>query len=248
MRRRTRSRTPSSWRGSRSRRLREADRFEAWFDRILVNGCRDRLRRRKIVRFIPMDAGIDPAGRDPFADVHRARRAARRSHPPEPGRADRRRPALLGRPPARRDRRAPRVAARDGEVETPSSSWEAPRRAGAGRSGGRSMSDDLERRLGEAFHRGSLPPAPPSLVAGLQRVADTPVSAPTGEASDDRGSGFSRRRSSSSPRERSRSWAARRSGLPRRPCRPPHLRRHPRPRRPWPAASSSDSSRSRSPA
>ena len=39
------------------------------------------------------------------------------------------------------------------------------------------MSDDLERRLGEAFHRGSLPPAPPSLVAGLQRVADAPVSA-----------------------------------------------------------------------
>jgi RNA polymerase sigma factor (sigma-70 family) len=46
--------------------LRETDRFDAWFDRILVNGCRDRLRRRKVVRFIPMDAGIDPAGRDPF--------------------------------------------------------------------------------------------------------------------------------------------------------------------------------------
>ncbi len=48
--------------------LREADRFEAWFDRILVNGCRDRLRRRKIVRFVPIDVGIDPAGRDPFAE------------------------------------------------------------------------------------------------------------------------------------------------------------------------------------
>ena len=46
--------------------LREADRFGAWFDRILVNGCRDRLRRRNVVRFIPMDVGIDPAGRDPF--------------------------------------------------------------------------------------------------------------------------------------------------------------------------------------
>jgi RNA polymerase sigma-70 factor (ECF subfamily) len=46
--------------------LRETDKFGAWFDRILVNGCRDRLRRRNIVRFIPMDAGIDPAGRDPF--------------------------------------------------------------------------------------------------------------------------------------------------------------------------------------
>ena len=46
--------------------LRETDKFGAWFDRILVNGCRDRLRRRNVVRFIPMDAGIDPAGRDPF--------------------------------------------------------------------------------------------------------------------------------------------------------------------------------------
>ena len=46
--------------------LREIDKFGAWFDRILVNGCRDRLRRRNVVRFIPMDAGVDPAGRDPF--------------------------------------------------------------------------------------------------------------------------------------------------------------------------------------
>jgi RNA polymerase sigma factor (sigma-70 family) len=46
--------------------LREADRFGAWFDRILVNGCRDRLRRRNVVRFIPIDGGPEPAGRDPF--------------------------------------------------------------------------------------------------------------------------------------------------------------------------------------
>ena len=45
--------------------LRETDKFGAWFDRILVNRCRDRMRRRNVVRFIPMDAGIDPAGRDP---------------------------------------------------------------------------------------------------------------------------------------------------------------------------------------
>ncbi len=37
------------------------------------------------------------------------------------------------------------------------------------------MSDDLERRLGEAFHRGSLPPAPPSLLDALRRVPDAPV-------------------------------------------------------------------------
>lgn len=46
--------------------LRETDKFGAWFDRILVNRCRDRMRRRNVVRFIPMDAGIDPVGRDPF--------------------------------------------------------------------------------------------------------------------------------------------------------------------------------------
>ncbi len=39
--------------------LRDASGFEAWFDRILVNGCRDRLRRRKILRFIPIDATHD---------------------------------------------------------------------------------------------------------------------------------------------------------------------------------------------
>jgi RNA polymerase sigma factor (sigma-70 family) len=46
--------------------LREAERFGAWFDRILVNGCRDRLRRRNIVRFIPIDGEPEPLGRDPF--------------------------------------------------------------------------------------------------------------------------------------------------------------------------------------
>jgi RNA polymerase sigma-70 factor (ECF subfamily) len=46
--------------------LREADRFGSWFDRILVNGCRDRLRRRNVVRFIPIHGEPEPAGRDPF--------------------------------------------------------------------------------------------------------------------------------------------------------------------------------------
>ena len=50
-------------------RLREADRFAPWFDRILVNGCRDRLRRRGTVRFIAIDASIDPAGGDPFREL-----------------------------------------------------------------------------------------------------------------------------------------------------------------------------------
>lgn len=47
--------------------LREADRFGAWLDRIVVNGCRDRLRRRGTIRFIPLAVDIDPPDRDPFA-------------------------------------------------------------------------------------------------------------------------------------------------------------------------------------
>jgi RNA polymerase sigma factor (sigma-70 family) len=47
-------------------RLREPARFGAWFDRILVNNCRDRLRRKGMVRFVPIDAGLDRSGRDPF--------------------------------------------------------------------------------------------------------------------------------------------------------------------------------------
>ena len=46
--------------------LREPAKFAAWFDRIVVNNCRDRLRRRGVVRFIPMAADVDPAARDPF--------------------------------------------------------------------------------------------------------------------------------------------------------------------------------------
>jgi RNA polymerase sigma-70 factor, ECF subfamily len=47
-------------------KLRETEKFGAWFDRIVVNGCRDRLRRRNVVRFIPIDGQPEPAGRDPF--------------------------------------------------------------------------------------------------------------------------------------------------------------------------------------
>jgi len=37
--------------------LRDPARFDAWFQRILVNGCRDRLRRRARVRLLPVDGG-----------------------------------------------------------------------------------------------------------------------------------------------------------------------------------------------
>jgi RNA polymerase sigma-70 factor (ECF subfamily) len=51
-------------------RLRDPADFQAWFDRIVVNVCRDRLRRRSRVRFIPLDPTHDrPAAGDPFRTV-----------------------------------------------------------------------------------------------------------------------------------------------------------------------------------
>jgi len=51
-------------------RLREPDRFPAWFGRIVTNTCRDRMRRQKGARIVEID---DEAGgipdRDPFADA-----------------------------------------------------------------------------------------------------------------------------------------------------------------------------------
>ena len=46
--------------------LRDPNRFDAWFDRIVVNGCRDRLRRRRVVRFVPLGDDLDPPSSDPF--------------------------------------------------------------------------------------------------------------------------------------------------------------------------------------
>jgi RNA polymerase sigma-70 factor (ECF subfamily) len=55
------------WRSAKS--LRDPAKVDAWLDGILVNLCRDRLRRRRTITFIalPDDAGA-PA-RDPFAAV-----------------------------------------------------------------------------------------------------------------------------------------------------------------------------------
>jgi RNA polymerase sigma-70 factor (ECF subfamily) len=49
--------------------LRDRDRFDAWFGRIVVNCCRDRLRRRGRVRFIALDGGVEPASRDATAGI-----------------------------------------------------------------------------------------------------------------------------------------------------------------------------------
>lgn len=50
-------------------RLRDTDRFQAWFDRILVNTCRDRLRRRGRIRFVELDAQDSHRAPDAFRDV-----------------------------------------------------------------------------------------------------------------------------------------------------------------------------------
>ena len=39
--------------------LRDVARFDAWFGRILVNGCRDRLRRRRRVRLVDIGATLE---------------------------------------------------------------------------------------------------------------------------------------------------------------------------------------------
>jgi RNA polymerase sigma-70 factor (ECF subfamily) len=65
----------AAWRARRT--LRDTSRFEPWFDRILINQCRDQLRRRR--RAVPISApriGFDLAGPSPEtgtdADLDRA--------------------------------------------------------------------------------------------------------------------------------------------------------------------------------
>jgi RNA polymerase sigma factor (sigma-70 family) len=56
-----------AWLGSGS--LRDPDRFDAWFGRILVNVCRDRLRkRRRVARIEMFDDGVE--AEDPGAGAH----------------------------------------------------------------------------------------------------------------------------------------------------------------------------------
>src|ERR1035437_3604764 len=42
--------------------------LESWLDRILVNVCLDRSRRRRAIRFVPMESAGDMSGTDPFRD------------------------------------------------------------------------------------------------------------------------------------------------------------------------------------
>jgi RNA polymerase sigma-70 factor (ECF subfamily) len=57
-----------AWRSAAS--LRDPAGFQAWFDKILVNVCRDRLRERGKVRLLAIDDAVSVgAPRDPFRDV-----------------------------------------------------------------------------------------------------------------------------------------------------------------------------------
>ena len=51
--------------------LRRTDRFDPWFDRIVVNVCRDRMRRSRGVRVIELDDELagGPHARDPFREA-----------------------------------------------------------------------------------------------------------------------------------------------------------------------------------
>ena len=50
--------------------LRSLEHAQAWFDRILVNTCRYRLRRRRSgVRWVPVEAGDGASPHDPFAQM-----------------------------------------------------------------------------------------------------------------------------------------------------------------------------------
>ena len=64
-----------AWRDAH--RLRDATRFQAWFDRILVNACRDRLRRRRTVTFVPIGSDHGLLAADAFRLVDDSDEAVR---------------------------------------------------------------------------------------------------------------------------------------------------------------------------
>lgn len=70
--------------------LRDGDRFDAWFQRILVNGCRDRLRARQRRRVVDVSRELSEAEHpsqsdagDSLADADLVDRALRRLAPDE---------------------------------------------------------------------------------------------------------------------------------------------------------------------
>jgi RNA polymerase sigma-70 factor (ECF subfamily) len=56
--------------------LRNPDSFGPWFDRILVNVCRDRMRRRRTVRLVELEAAGEVESADVFASIFDGSRIA----------------------------------------------------------------------------------------------------------------------------------------------------------------------------
>ena len=52
-------------------KLRDRDRAAAWFDRIVANTCKDRLRERRSIRLFALDEEVagSPSARDPFREA-----------------------------------------------------------------------------------------------------------------------------------------------------------------------------------
>ncbi len=56
-----------AWRGWPS--LRDPEAFGPWFERIVVNVCRDRMRRHRTLRMVGLDAAGDVESADPFGSM-----------------------------------------------------------------------------------------------------------------------------------------------------------------------------------
>jgi len=48
--------------------LKDVAAFDGWLDRVLVNTCLDRMRRRRLIRFVEIEESEEVADRDPFRD------------------------------------------------------------------------------------------------------------------------------------------------------------------------------------
>jgi RNA polymerase sigma-70 factor (ECF subfamily) len=53
-----------AWKARRS--LRQIESFDAWIDRIVVNSCRERMRRRRNIREIALPEGVEPEATDRY--------------------------------------------------------------------------------------------------------------------------------------------------------------------------------------
>ena len=176
-----------AWRSAGT--VRDLEGFQAWFDQILVNGCRDRLRRRRtITSSRSARASIRPSPLIHSAPLPNGMPCSA-AHRPRSRRACGHRPPLLGGSLPRPDRRPDRYSARDRQVPPASGAKAPPNRARTHRiddrhaphrrteprgPGARRMSDEMfDQRLRNALHGSSLPAAPASLRSALDDLPRT---------------------------------------------------------------------------